>query len=260
MRPRNFAKSHMMVCVLTAAAILTFAAAAAAPAAVITGLGVDTTTRAAWRSTGVAKSSTFDPNGDNAYANDGYYLDGTTAGGSGPQSITSLPSYISAVAPLQNGPTDNAGNRVVDDPTLPIASTVSDLQELRWWYAETVDAGYYDFFTITLTRDANFVLSVILDTDTLGAGAYSPTALKVSGPGGATDTVSGLDVVADTQTDYAFFRIQGGAGDVFTLAAKASNSGYVVVTGLGFESIPEPTTGTVFIGMSMIALGRRRVS
>lgn len=62
--------------------------------AVITYLGQDATSGGDWRNSGVAKSSTFDPNGDGVYGSDGYHM-AVYVGGNLVRSA--LPSYVSGL-------------------------------------------------------------------------------------------------------------------------------------------------------------------
>jgi len=140
-----------------------------------------------WRSTGdpdkdggggVANS---DPNGDNAWGSDGYYVarDGAVA--------SSLPIYIASV--IVNTP--NISTEVTyDDATLPIAHDVSPDVGGTFWIGGPVT------FTVTLAQDATFVTTVIFDAGT--NPSYYLENITVTGPS-ATDDTTGLSGIRETR-------------------------------------------------------------
>jgi VCBS repeat-containing protein len=216
---------------------LGFEATTTTPAPTVTHLGNEIDFGGGWRSTSVAKTnSDFDPNGDVAWGSDGYYV------GNGSNSVAqSLPSYLTSVTENTSHPTlsPQDGHLPFDDPTQPIAPAVSDVNET---FFSNHAALTHDIFTITLAQDADFVLSVIYDNNGPGPNdaGYAVSALEVSGPS-TSDSTTGL---AQNQTiDYAFFRVQGNASDVFTVTTTRSGVSGTMLAGLGFEataSLPAP--------------------
>lgn len=217
-------------------------------------LGTDTVTKEAWRSTGTSKAASVtgvigaDPNGDNAYGSDGYYVawKNSDSFGPGADTLSSLPSsYISSVTALQAGTYYNAGGYAkLDDPSLAIASTVADLPAAGVW--QTDAAGTFDFFTVTLAKDTTFVLTTILGThDGVTSNA---NAIKIT----SSDDVTGvtqLITAPDTSPEYAFFKLTGKAGQTFTITLTG-NTGNIntTTTGIAFESaVPEPSTTVMII-------------
>lgn len=241
--------------------------AGAAQAAVVTALGVDTNLGEGWRSTGVTKASYADPNGDKVYGSDGYYVAGYTAGSSlpatggvNPPILSSLPSYITSVTPDVNLTRYfDSGYAALDDPTQSISAAVANLSGTNpspaaqnatgvWFFN-----GNHDFLTFQLAATSEFVLTVILDA------GNSTASVTVSGPGGATDT---LAETSDGNPDYAFFDIQGAAGDIFTVALTANNAhfvnGYSTASGLGFEVVPEPASLSLLAAGGLLVFKRHK--
>jgi hypothetical protein len=219
-------------------------------------LGTDSTTADGWRSTGVTKAAAYDPNGDNVYGNDGYYIAyGTsTTGGSGTIAnnvMSSLPSYVSSIAApvtdLKNGLFVAGSYGALDDPSAGTASTVSNLKETGLWDANGTTA----YFTITLNSNAAFVLGVIVGTHDSTAN-YKAGSVLVSGSNG--DSSGTIDVSSYTVTrlraDYVFFEINGTAGETITVTlTPTAGAGYATTSGLTFETVvPEPST--VVLGLA----------
>ena len=233
-------------------------------------LGTDTVTKEAWRSTATSKAASVtgvtgaDPNGDNAYGSDGYYVawkDVTTGNGSGVDVKSSLPSsYISSVTGVRTNTYYNAdGYAKLDDPSLAIASTVDNLPSSGVW--QTDAAGTFDFFTVTLAKDTTFVLTTILGNhDGVTSNA---NAIKVTSSDDATG-VTQLITAPDASPEYAFFKLTGKAGQTFTITLTG-NAGNVNTTtaGIAFESaVPEPSTTVMIIsgiaGLLAYAWRKRR--
>ena len=217
-------------------------------------VGYDETTLADWRTTSVVKPAAFDPNGDNAYGTDGYFVfygtDGSLYTGSpatgdegamhgSPVAISDLPDYISSVeiGSSINYQVSSYVNSDLDDPSQPIGADVADFDKTNWAFATTSANGLYDnVFTITLAQDATFMLNVITGTD--GAPYYAG-ATGVMVTSGSVSAKSGDIINAnDGNPDHTFFQLSGKQGDTFTVACMSSIDGTVpTVTGIGFEAI-----------------------
>ena len=249
-----------------------------AAAAMISYLGPDTTTGADWRTTSVAKTVDFDPNGDNAYGTDGSFIfygaDGSFYTGSAatgdegamhgpPVAISDLPSYIASVAidSTINYQVSSYVNGTLDDASQPIGTTVADYDKTNWAFNTGTGAGVFqNFFTITLAEDAAFVLDVITGTDGApyynGVHAVQVTSGTVSANSFST-AISGSDGIAD----HIFFELSGVQGDTFTVACMNAVAGVPATTGLGFEAVvPEPSMIVLLISgiIGLLAYARRK--
>ena len=241
MKMKNITKTTLTLATLAGIAL----AATSANAATIAHLGNYIDYGDGWRSTGdpdkdggggVAGS---DPNGDNAWSSDGYYVANQGA------LASSLPGYIASVTDNRGGISSDA--LLFDDPTLSIAPVVSaDIGGAFWQNAPVT-------FTLTLAQDATFVISVIFDAHT--NPAYYIENIAVAGPGASDDTTG---LTNDGTADYAFFEVSGNAGDVFTVT---NGTGFNALAGLGFEAVPVPEPGTfalALLGLGLIGFRRRR--
>jgi MYXO-CTERM domain-containing protein len=216
---------------LAIAAVAVLGLASTANAAVISFLGSDEITATAWRSTSVVKPSAYDPNGDNAYGNDGYYAI-NSGSGAGVPVVSALPSYIASV-------TDHGGryNHTVypdfDNPALPIGPTVGDVNA-GIFYADT--SGVVPILDFALAQNTEFVLTIPLVGDNIN---HRPTALSVTQTVGGTATASAVvpTPASGDAVNYLFFDVAGSAGDAFDVVIN----GPATIHGIGgvaFESPP----------------------
>lgn len=192
-----------------------------------------------WRSMNIKKPAVFDPDGDNAYGSDGYYCTFRTDNVSGASPLfSSLPSYIASVSkePSPLLVIASTGYSVLDCPTNALSADVANMRPTGMFYYNS--AGYQKFFTVTLAKRSDFLLSVLVDVST----SYTPDKIKVVGPGSTVSEITGL--TENLVPDVAFFRITGNAGDAFVVwMYDAVRPG---TAGLGFEAIPPPV-GTAVI-------------
>lgn len=238
--------------VMNCLVLVAFAVLAQPAVAGIIALGVDEDLGASWRSTSIPKYAQFDPNADNAYGNDGYYVytgDGTTNA-----LLSSLPAYISSVTAL-GVPEGGTDRPFMDDPTQAIAGTVSDVRVGMWYKNVAANSGYHSMFTITLAQPADFVLTTILDTHP-ATSYYDSNAIKVTGSGNASAELTGLTTNCENGKnlqDYAFFAISGNTGDVFTVSMNAVAGG-IASAGVAFEhTVPEPSS-LALLSIGLISL------
>ena len=229
--------------------------AARAEGAAVSFAGADTSTNDAWRTTDLVKP--FDIDGDNVYGTDGYEISSWN---------TSLAaSYASVVvnAPFSfDGGAEIPSYYPLDDPAgtgpAPVVNDESGVQ----YYSAVAGTPEQDFYTITLTQNADFRLGVMVDNgDFL---AISPSSLRVRQTvGGSGD--SGLVLVTDRDfdADYFFFDVKGaGAGDVFVVSGvQDPNMGSNGLAGITLDSfpVPEPSTLALFsLGLMGQTFRRRR--
>jgi len=248
--------------ILAVSAIAAILAQSAA-ATTIEWLGLDSTTGAGWRSTNVNQSgklAQYDPNGDHAYGSDGYYVawkDVVNSNGAGVDVLSSLPSsYIAGVEALRNNSYYNSGYAKIDDPSQTIGENVADLAATGVW--QTDAAGTFDFFRITLAKDATFVLTTLLGTH--DQNTANANWIKITSSSDATGVTQGLPTVGNSP-EYAFFKLSGKAGDTFTVTLTGNEgNNNTCSSGLGFEQVPEPSAivMTVFGLASLLAYAWRK--
>jgi hypothetical protein len=231
-------KTMKKMMTLLAVVGLVLALAPAAQAATITYLGSDETTHDAWRSTsGATKPAAFDPNGDNAYGTDGYYVNHGSGGTLVLASV--LPSYVTSVTTLAS--TYNSGGYAqIDDPTLAIAGTVSP----------DVFAGVFfgkeDIMSFVLEEDSHFVLTIIL------GGNYNqnrPTGASLTQFIGGTTTEAATSFpvpTIDNTPDYVFFEVDGSANDAFKIVLTPDEGISAAIHGVAFEALPPAGTVIMF--------------
>ncbi len=242
---RTMNLSIRTVLVLAIAALL----AQSAAAATIRFTGVDGTTGADWRTTSVAKSAAFDPDGDNAYGSDGSFMfAGATS--TALATVADLPSYISGVTvdSTINYQVNASSNAALDDASQPIGPTVADYAPSNWAFNTATSIGIFqNFFTVTLARDGAFLLDVITGTD--GPTYYNGVhAIQVTSGGISVNTIGTAIPGSDGIADHTFFTLSGVQGDTFTVACmNAATSGVPATTGIAFESVPEPATAVLLL-------------
>lgn len=252
---RTMNLSIRTVVVLAMTALL----AQSAAATTITFSGVDGTTGANWRTTSVAKSAAFDPNGDNAYGTDGSFVfygcdgskytgpDGTKHGS--PVGVSDLPSYIASAAidNTINYQVSSPANPPLDDASQPIGATVANYGMTNWAFNTATGAGVFqNFFTITLAQDATFMLDVITGTD--GAPNYNGVhAVQITSGAVSVNTFGTGIPGGDGIADHTFFKLSGVQGDTFKVACYNATGGVPATTGIAFESVPEPSTTVLLL-------------
>jgi autotransporter-associated beta strand protein len=203
-------------------------------------LGSDVTTGPYWRTSTVAKSATFDPNGDGGYGSDGnyvFYMQNVSG---------TLTQILSNVPPAYASLSEASGvlkyaNPVygrTDDPTSPIG-TGTWTADVGFFYNWAYGPSHVDLLNVTLTSDANFVLGVIA-----GGSTMTPDALRVLQTAGtetaeASADSSGTPKATGGRQDYYFFQISGMTGDQFVVSGVGSDRD-VGINGFTFESIPAP--------------------
>lgn len=209
-------------------------------AATITYLGQDTSTHADWRTATVDKPFPFDQNGDDIYGSDGYHMAIWSGSGSAILEREDLPSYIDSTDPLLAGTYAHGGYAPINDPAELVQPT--NVAAGLWYQGGTNEQKLFDF---TLAQDATFVLGIISNTHNVG-DEYNLTAVGVE-----PAVVTNPDLIPINSTAreafYEFFLVSGNAGEEFTVWGQGPGS--AIVTGLTFESVPEPS------GLALLMLG-----
>jgi hypothetical protein len=212
-----------------------------AVSATITVLGTDLTTANEWRSTSIAKTAVYDPNGDGAYGSDGYYV---AYGRAAPEWSTpalihsSLPSYVENVTVNPNISSYwYHGYPKLDDPSQPIGRVVKPPPPANMGLWNCVSNDTVDFFTIVLRRRATFVLTVIVGTNTTLESNSS--AIMVRSSDGHSQSIR---MRWSGHPDYAFFRLSGKETETFTVSLAGGGLA-ASSSGIAFETCsPEPAT------------------
>ncbi len=206
-------------------------------AATIVSLGVDTTTGADWRTASTTKPSAFDPDGDNIYGSDGYFVGYSAIGASNTGTELTLvvtPIYISNITSFSPFfASDSYAN--IDNPT-----AAGEINAALYYNAGTK-------FSFTVGQNTDFVLGVIVG-DGNSDGVSSITINQTVG-GSGTATNAGFSTV-DGVVEYVFFNISALAGDEFNVVTTVAN-GNQGISGLTFDAIPEPSG----FALTMVALG-----
>ncbi len=235
-----------------------------AAATTITALGAQGDFGPGWRSTDVTKTAAYDPNHDGAYGSNGYYYVTYNDEWTGQVVKSSLPAFLDGDVAVASGYYLWGGNSDFDDPSQPIGPSVADIRSCVFANDGIAADTYSDALHFTLATQSDFVLTVILDgRPESNWDADRVDSVKVTGPGSSSSEVSGLDAYFGNTFDYAFFRIRGNAGDTFTVSLRGPDTSRMI-TGLGFEAIPEPSTlallTTGLLGLLCYAWRRRKIA
>ncbi|MDE0837075.1 MAG: PEP-CTERM sorting domain-containing protein, partial [Akkermansiaceae bacterium] len=238
---------------LAAIAGLVLALGPVAQAATILYLGSDAVSSAAWRSTDVDKAingpAGADPNGDNAYGNDGYSLVPMAT----PISpTTALPTYVTSVSFLGNLYNGGGGYPQIDDPTDAI-----DVAANQTPIITGITFGNSPITNFILLQDSKFVLTILL---TGNSSSNRPTSLSLTRTVGGAATDAATIPTYTNDVHYLFFEVDGTAGDKFEITGGIS--GIQGIGGVAFEAmaIPEPSTfALTALGLlGLIGTRRRR--
>jgi hypothetical protein len=251
---------------------LAFFVASTCSATVITFLGENSTNAASWRTSSVSK--VINPANNNIYGNDGYVMFNTAPTSStlvqsnspvnpftftpSPPlaTLTKTPSYVSSFTP------GSSFNSVyTSNSYLPINQPGggSVLSGVAYEGGSTTTFTSLFSFTVNSRVPSTFVLGLFFNN---GLGEWAQAQITQTTPGGpsltATKNVFG-------NIDALFFRISGAtANTTFTVSGLASSrgeaNGNLDITGITFDSVPEPTTlgGTALAALALISLGRKK--
>ena len=231
-----------------------------------------------WRTISVPK--TFDPDFDNVYGTAGYVMfaaddAGNANPGTAPGSnvnpftfvsgtrrtLASLPSFVNftVVNPASTGVASSYGYRLMDNPALTPDVTMANLESgaaLRG-VAIGTEASIFDF-TVGADFPAQGLRLGLFFSNTDGYNGSFRLEQTVGGAGSVSVTqVSGVPL------EMGFFDITNAAqGDTFriyaTKNAGSTGNGNVLLGGLTFDAIPEPSAVLSLLGGFGFLLGARR--
>ncbi len=249
--------------------------ALAAP--VLTAVGVDTTTKADWRTTTTVKPYTIGSN--TIYGTDGYSTLATRPTGSssvvsvatsevltgnaatttaGISAINDVPSFVTISAIGTGWNWYNSGNpgATIDNPSLTPGPVVADTR--LGLSFRSLSGSATDLFTLTFAADApdNIRIGILQE----GTGGAISSFSLTSGAASATQSITGM-ASNDHLMRYVFFDIQNAANQTVTLSLTGSGGvNNYGIGGFSFDVIPEPST-TVLLAAGAVALvvtGRKR--
>jgi hypothetical protein len=239
-------------------------------ATVITVLGENTTNAASWRTSSVAKA--INPANNNIYGNDGYVMFNTAPTNSTltqsnssinpftfsmpTQNLTTLnltPSYVSSFAAGSSFNSVYTSNSYL---TMDKPGGGSMLSGVAYQGGSSTFTSLFTF-AVKSNVPSTFVVGLFFNN---GLGEWGQARITSSDGGSATVTRSGFNNI-----DAIFFRISNAtANTIFTVwgttSTRSEANGNLDITGITFDSVPEPTTlgGTALAALAVIWLGRKK--
>ena len=244
-------------------------------ATVITVLGENTTNAASWRTSSVAKA--INPANNNIYGNDGYVMFNTgpttsnltqsnsginpftfSSSSQGLATLNVAPSYVSGFTAI--GATSTGFNSVYTSPsylTMDKPGGGSMLSGVAYEGGSTSSFTSLFTFTVNSKVPSSFVVGLFFNN---GLGEWAKAQITSSDGASQTATRAGFGNI-----DAIFFRINSAtAGTTFTVSGETSTrgeaNGNLDITGITFDSVPEPTTlgGTALAALAVIWFGRKK--
>jgi hypothetical protein len=243
-------------------------------ATVITVLGENTTNAASWRTSSVAKA--INPANNNIYGNDGYVMFNTapttstltqsnssinpftfSASSQGLATLNVAPSYVSSFTAI-GAPSSGFNSVYTSNSYLTMDKPGGGSMLSGVAYEGGSTSSFTNLFTFTLGSHvpSTFVVGLFFNN---GLGEWAQA--QISGGGAtATATRAGFGNI-----DAIFFRISSAtAGTTFTVSGETSlrgeANGNLDITGITFDSVPEPTTlgGTALAALALVWFGRKK--
>jgi hypothetical protein len=253
---------------------LGFFVASTCSATVITVLGENTTNAASWRTSSVAKA--INPANNNIYGNDGYVMFNTapttstltqsnssinpftfSASSQGLATLNVAPSYVSSFTAI-GAPSTGFNSVYTSNSYLTMNKPGGGSMFSGVAYEGGSTSSFTNLFTFTLGSHvpSTFVVGLFFNN---GLGEWAQA--QISG-GGVTTTATRAGF---GNIDAIFFRISSAtAGTTFTVSGETSlrgeANGNLDITGITFDSVPEPTTlgGTALAALALVWLGRKK--
>jgi hypothetical protein len=198
-----------------------------------------------WRNASTVKP--LDIDGDNIFGTDGYEF----GGGSTPKS---LPSYVNDFN--INGNHNDNGRGFLDNPADPGGA------DIRGGWAGRSGGGNFATIVFNQAMSDTVRLGVIYDNDwNVSTGTQTFTLTQtVGGSSSVTTPTLTLEGSGSASYDILFFDLVGiQSGDSFTLDVTKGTVSWGQITGMTFDSVPEPSSlSLLLLGSGALYLLRRR--
>lgn len=175
-------------------------------------------------STSVYKA--MDADLDNVYGTAGYLMFGNDNNDDNDigESVDKLPSWITVSGGADLATVSRLSTYVdIDNPNLTPASTVADWGQSAIGLSTTSGTDFEELLTFTIGSGTpeQFRIGIMAGNESTTDGRWDPQAIRLTGPGGQSATVSDLPVM-NGQLGWVFFDIdtKGATSGTFTISAQ----------------------------------------